>query len=380
MSAVHPASYRRLLELANQRAIDGKGGLAASIAKLCLDSSADLSSKEMALVFDILRRLIDQVEISVRRYISDFLAERDDVPQDLIRFLANDSINVAYPILVHSVLLQDADLIDLIDQHDRFHHLAIAKRENLSEKVTDRLVKTDDAQVILEAVRNFTARFSEDALTKLVDRSLEEPNLQEPLAHRAELPPALARRLYVWVGDALKQHLAARHLIDQQSLDEMVDRAVEDAFSMEPALGYAAPLPQPEPLSRRGSEWSGRDPMLLAMERGGIDEMARIFAQQTGVSQAMARRVLDIRAPETIAIACKAVGMHLDDFITLLMGMMTPKESHLFEESGRLKRITAYYQRIDLGGAGAVLKRWREGADIHHPSTMGKARSWHSDS
>lgn len=380
MSAVHPASYRRLLDLANQRAIDGKGGLAASIAKLCLDSHSDLSLSEMALVFDILRRLIDQVELSVRRYIADFLSERDDVPRDLIQFLANDSINVAYPILVHSILLEDADLVALIDGHDRAHRLAIAKRDNLSETVTTRLVATDDAMVILEAVRNFSARFDQDALGLIVDRSLEETNLQEPLAHRADLPPALARRLYVWVGDTLKQHLAAHHSIDQHSLDEMVDRAVEDAFSVEPALGYTATLPEIEPLSRRNPDWADREPLLIAMERGGMDAMADTYAQQTGLSLSMARTVLDVRTPETVAIACKAIGMRAEDFVTLLLGMMTPRESMEFQDSGKLARITAYFQRIDLAGAGTVMKRWHAQSEARRHSDGTKAKLWHRDS
>lgn len=380
MSAVHPASYRRLLELANQRAIDGKGGLAASIAKLCLDSHSDLTLGELALVFDILRRLIDQVELSVRRYIADFLSDRDDVPHDLVLFLANDSINVAYPILVHSVLLDDDDLIALIDGHDRAHRLAIAKRDKLTEAVTDRLVATDDAMVILEAVRNFSARFSPDTLGRIVDRSLEETGLQEPLVHRADLSPALARRLYVWVGDTLKQHLAANHAIDQHSLDEMVDRAVEDAFSVEPTLGYTASLPEIEPLSRRGPDWADREPLLVAMERGGMDAMADIYAQQTGLSPSMARTILDVRTPETVAIACKAISMRAEDFVTLLMGMMTPQEAVLFQDSGKLARITAYFQRIDLGGAAAVLKRWHAQSEARRHSDTTKGKLWHRDS
>jgi len=380
MSAVHPASYRRLLELANQRAIDGKGGLAASIAKLCLDSHADLTLGELALVFDILRRLIDQVELSVRRYIADFLAERDDVPHDLILFLANDSINVAYPVLVHSVLLNDDDLVAIIDGNDRAHRLAIAKRDRLSESVTDRLVATDDALVILETVRNFAAQFSPEALGMIVDRSLDETALQEPLVHRADLSPTLARRLYVWVGDTLKQHLAAHYPIDQHSLDEMVDRAVEDAFSVEPTLGYTAALPEIEPLSRRAPDWADREPLLVAMERGGMDAMADIYSQQTGLSTSMARTVLDVRTPETVAIACRAIDMRAEDFVTLLLGMMTPQEMLQFQESGKLARITAYFQRIDLGGAGAVLKRWHAQSEMRRRSEGSKGKLWHRDS
>src|SRR3546814_20933345 len=88
------SSYERLLELAHQRAIDGKGGLAASIAEMCLAAKSDLTARELALAFDILRMLVDQVEVQIRRHIADYLAERDDVTHDLITLLANDEITV----------------------------------------------------------------------------------------------------------------------------------------------------------------------------------------------------------------------------------------------------------------------------------------------
>src|SRR3546814_18095714 len=130
------SSYERLLELAHQRAIDGKGGLAASIAEMCLAAKSDLTARELALAFDILRMLVDQVEVQIRRHIADYLAERDDVPHDLITFLANDEITVSYPILVHSRLLKDEDLIEIILSRTQPHPLALAIRPNLTEQVS----------------------------------------------------------------------------------------------------------------------------------------------------------------------------------------------------------------------------------------------------
>jgi uncharacterized protein (DUF2336 family) len=359
MTEVRQASYERLLQLAHQRAIDGKGGLAASVAKLCLDTRADLSVQELALVFDILRKLIDQVEVSVRRYISDFLSERADVPKDLITFLANDSIHVAYPVLIHSVLLDEDDLLQIIDRQGRSHHLAIAKRAGIGERVTERLAATRDADVIVEAVRNFSARFRRATLEELVDRSFDDTALQEPLAHRADLPTALARRLYIWVGDALKMHLAANQAIDQHSLDEMVDRAVEDAFSLEPSLAYNPDPALPERRPRPMLGWSDQEPLLAALERGGAKSLAEAYARRTGIGLAVAQTLFDTRAPETVAIACKAIDLDEETFTAVLLGLMEPAQAESFRASGRLAKVVAYFDRIDLDGAASVLQRWR---------------------
>jgi len=79
----------KLLELAMQRATGGKGDLAASIAETCLAPGAGLSGSELSLAFDIVRILIDSVEVGIRRHLAAYLAERDDVPEDLVEFLVN---------------------------------------------------------------------------------------------------------------------------------------------------------------------------------------------------------------------------------------------------------------------------------------------------
>lgn len=364
MTPVRQASYERLLRLAHQRVIDGKGGLAASVAKLCLDSRADLTVRELALVFDILRKLLDQIEVQVRRQVADYLAERNDVPKDLIEYLANDSINVAYPILVHSVLLSEEDLVDIIDRQGRAHRVAIAKRPEIGETVTEKLVRTEDAAVIVAAVQNLTAHFSEPVMADLVDRSYEESAFQEPLARRPDLPPKLARRLYIWVGDSLKRQLVANYDIDQQSLDEMVDKAVEDAFSRDPldALDEAASKAIPPPVDPM-AYWKSaqREPLVAAVEAGGREAVIAAYENLTRLPRSTVETIFDPRTPETVAVACKAVGVARDDFIDILVGIMEPDRAAAFEAGGGLRRVLGYFDRIEIDGANSVLQRWRAG-------------------
>ena len=58
-------------------------------------------------------QLIRDAESSVRRLMSDKLADIPTVPRDLIKTLANDEIEVAVPVLKKSTVLQDVDLIEL---------------------------------------------------------------------------------------------------------------------------------------------------------------------------------------------------------------------------------------------------------------------------
>lgn len=341
-------SYEHLLRLAHQRALDGKGGLAASVAKLCLDSRADLSERELRLTFEILRMLIDKVEVAVRRNIADYLSDRSDVPKDLIAFLANDTVHVAYPILRASPLLSDLDLIRLIDGHGHGHALAVATRENLSADVSSRLVALDHEAVDLSLARNLTARIAPDDLAVLIDRSIAHDALQSPLAHRGDLGDTLAHRLYTVVGEALRQHIEQHYDIDSASLDAAVDTAVLGAIRSEDPIrdavegGWAAQ-----------AKIGGGTKILNRLLKGGAEGAALAFADQTHMPLETARWVFTRGDAQTLAIALKAVGLNTGGYETALdiLGQMPT--------DGDTDRLLSYFDRIDPRTAAMVVNHWK---------------------
>ena len=123
---------------------------------------------------DILRQLIQDVEISVRKALVDRMAKESGAPGDLINILANDELDVAHSILLNSQVLQDLELIEII-QHQTFEHqLTIAMRDQVSEAVSDALVETGNTKVIKTLIENETAQISDDTIETLVDASKTE--------------------------------------------------------------------------------------------------------------------------------------------------------------------------------------------------------------
>jgi len=179
------------------------------------------------------------VEVAVRRNISDYLSERSDVPKDLIAFLANDTVHVAYPILRGSPLLSDLDLIRLIADHGHGHALAVATRPELSETVSSRLIAMDDEIVDAALAKNLTAHIATPDLSILIDRSIDHSELQAPLSHRGDLGNDLARKLFTIVGDALRRHIIENYDIDGATVSDIVDTAVLDALDRPNPLAEA---------------------------------------------------------------------------------------------------------------------------------------------
>ena len=350
--------YQRLLELAHARAIDGKGGLAASIAEMCLAAKADLGPREMALAFEILRMLVNQVEMHIRRQIADYLAERDDVPRDLLMFLANDEITVAYPVLVHSQLLADSDLIQIAVKRSSRHRQAIAIRPELSAKVSDVLIATGEIDTITTLLCNKTAAIQPETLERLVAISLEVPAYREPLVHRPDLPTACARRLYMWVGEALQNYIAENFAIDEQAVRESVDHAIGLSLA-----GLAD--------ARRRSVGVQRDAptkpdiaLLRALANGDMKEFEHQFAAVLRISQAAVRAILDNPGRQPLAVAGKGCGLERNTVAEIICHLSGTQPPSRYAETDHFRRAMKYYDRIDRAGAEAVLTTWRRTPNI----------------
>ena len=160
MSAVGAFELESLVKLARDKSRQSRSVLVVAINDLYSDEEQLLSDQDRAIMFDIIRRLIHEVEKSVRRTLAERLAERADVPEDLVLTLANDEIEVAHPILVNSEVLRDLELIEIVQHRTMEHQIAIAMRPKVSEQVSDALVETTNEKVITTLLSNQNAIIS----------------------------------------------------------------------------------------------------------------------------------------------------------------------------------------------------------------------------
>ena len=189
----------KLLELAMQRAITGKGDLAASLAENCLTPGVGLTGTELALAYDIVRILIGSADVGIRRHLAEYLAERDDLP--------DDDIAVAYPVLVHNQTLSDDMLVDVIEKRTCLHRMAISIRRTVGKQVSDALVACGDPDVVESLLYNKSAVFEADTLEEVIMAYGHISALHLPLVRRRELSDEQARRLSNHVGGSLRRHL-----------------------------------------------------------------------------------------------------------------------------------------------------------------------------
>lgn len=355
----------QLVDVARSRRREDRSVLAEAIGDLCASTGRNLSNSEKAIAYEIISALIRDVETQVRVALSDQLADQRDAPHDLIVTLANDVIDVARPVVARSVVLQDQDLVELIFKQAEAHHLAITERETLSPKVTDTLVRTENTEVIASALTNDGAVFSERSLEDLVALSKQDDLLQAPLINRQDLSTAMARKMYGFVGDAMRHALETRMESAgaevELDMDTIVDQAVADALEQD---DFLSPLDQPSNLAGTGLGMRPHPRLLIgALEQNDLFRFEELFQEVTDLTEQGATRVLYDSGPEAIAIACKASGFDRRNFGDLLAYLQGGGEPDKYRKMPAYLKTVDYFDRIDFSGAERVLAAWRRAPD-----------------
>lgn len=208
-----------LIVLATDTSPEARASLSDHIAGLCLATSRDLTPEEKEIAGHILIRISREVESDVRAHLARKLSTSPNAPKDLILALAMDQIEVAAPVIAHSPLLDEQDLISIVTGKTREHRLRIAMRSGITAAVSNVLVKSNEPDVLEGLVKNNSAEISEAAMQYLVAESKSLENLRGPLIGRADLPDALAQKMLEFVSASLKQQILSNYTIDQDAID-----------------------------------------------------------------------------------------------------------------------------------------------------------------
>lgn len=188
-----------------------------------------LSDKEEALsssAISILERLIEDEEVHVRRIIAEELKATDKIPLHVVQKLARDIDDlVCTPVLHHSPLLDDNELISIIEECASTPKLkAIAERSHLSEPLAECIVETADVEAISQLLLNPSAQIRENTLDQLISGAKEIPQWHEPLAIRPKLPFGAILKIAGFVAGSLLEVLSQRDDIDDELRDDLEQR------------------------------------------------------------------------------------------------------------------------------------------------------------
>jgi uncharacterized protein (DUF2336 family) len=355
------SEYGHLLQLAKERSSESRNELGTIIQDLLEDQSSSVSDREKNLMFKILESLVKELEASVRSDVAKLLAHRGDVPQSIITHLANDEFSVASPILTHSELLREVDLIQIIKDRTVEYQLAITLRREISEGVSEALVATGHEDVIVSLLENRDAQLSESTMEYLVEESKRVDTFQEPLVRRHDLPNNLAGKLYGWVSAALREEIVSKYDLPQEIIDDL--RTKLTAANSRDVKEESETLPQAtldlvEQL--KAKDMVNVDVLLAALEQGEVSLVLGVFVEMTGLKVRFAKDIIFDGNGEEIAVACRAINLTELQFLTLFKKTRKRIASNRTDmTSDHINKILAFFRTMTPEAAQNAMKNWR---------------------
>ncbi len=175
------STFRGLQEGSDTRERDQ---LFRSMAQLYAYVSHRVDDDQVAQYDEVLCQLADLVEVEARSHVAKLLAPLDRAPGTVVSKLANDTIEVAAPLLEFSNVLSDDDLIDIVAHQSEAHRIAIAGRPSVPERVGEAIVAHGESSSVVRLVRNSGAELGEETLKKLVQRASSDSRIAADLRGR----------------------------------------------------------------------------------------------------------------------------------------------------------------------------------------------------
>lgn len=355
--AAPTSKFALLLELARETSSEKRRELLREITGL-LAGNADMRTTDNCSTFDdIAATVIADLKAEARSEISRLIASAPLPLGRTARQLAMDDIKVARPVLEHSIALTDNDLVDVAGTQSQEHLLAVTRRSNLAERVSEALVAHGEDRVVASLLVNKGAQIARETYERVAERAETSAILQAPLVIREGVPLDLLNHLYVAVAPTLRREILKQYEnVSPAELEAALERSrnrIAKTYGGLPNDLEAARL-ELRKLERAGQI---QPPVLVRLMREGAQSRTLFllaFAQLTEADYPLVRRLVDTRDIDAMALLCRAAGFERALFVTLSLLVVS-------EEGGRtrLEEFGKLYESVPISTAQRAVRFWK---------------------
>ena len=204
------------------------GELSPAMREITVGNFADefnggaLRKEERIMAEAIFRASLRDDTVSVRQAMSDQLKRNARLPHDVAIVLAKDVADVALPIVRHSPVLTDSDLVGIVETGELEFQLAVAKRKRLTEPVSDALIDTEVQPVVGALMGNAGAEIAPFAHFRVMNGFATDDQILGKLVRRPNLPFRVVRELMSTLDGKLLAELEKRHPLPANLADDLI--------------------------------------------------------------------------------------------------------------------------------------------------------------
>lgn len=348
------------------RNLSKRAEMLGQVTDLFMLGSGKFTPAQIDLFDEVMGKLVEQIEMTARAAFGSRLARCSVAPGKVIRLLAfDDAIEVAAPVLTHSVRLNDAALAENARTKSQAHLLAISGRASLAELVTDVLVERGDDRVAASTARNPGARFSASGFSALTKRSKDDGNLALCVWSRPDIPRHELIKIFGQATEIVRRKLEAS---DPRRV-ALIRTAVADASdeiqntTRAGSNEHATAMAHIQSLHSRGQ--LDETKLFEFAKQRDFDRTAVALSIMSDLPIGLIERALVQDDGEQILVIGKAVDLSWETTKSLLLlksgqdGATNQSMNRSFASYFRLKRKSAqaalqFYRLKQRAGAGSV--------------------------
>jgi uncharacterized protein (DUF2336 family) len=188
---------------------------------------SDLTEDDRIAAEGALLMLLDDPSPLVRQSMSEVFARSQGAPATIVRALAADQPSIALPVLEHSPLLIDADLVDIVATGTSDMQCAVARRVNLPSSVSAAIAEVGSAAAALELIENAYAELAPFSWDRIVERHGHLAAIREAMLVLEGLPAATRAALVAKLSSTLAQFAAARNWLSPERAGRLAEESRE---------------------------------------------------------------------------------------------------------------------------------------------------------
>jgi uncharacterized protein (DUF2336 family) len=307
-----------------------------SLARAWLIS--DLSEDDRAAAEGALLMLLDDASPLVRQAMAEVFARSAEAPAAIVQALSLDQASIALPVLEHSPLLIDADLVDIIATGNCEMQCAIARRINLPASVCAAIAEVGSAAAALELIENAFAELAPFSWDRIVERHGHLAAIRESMLVLEDLPAATRLALVAKLSDTLAQFVVARNWLSADRAGRIAvearDRSTINIAACSRGDDMAGLVRH---LRATGQLTAGL--ILRALLSGNLELMDSALAELSGLPRARVSALLHDRGGASVQALLVRAGLPESTFAAFQIALEVSHETGFVDSASGAARL-----------------------------------------
>src|ERR1700756_1273133 len=299
---------------------------------------SDLTEDDRAAAAGALLMMLDDASPLVRQAMAQVFARSGETPAAIVQALSPDQPSIALPILEHSPLLIDADLVDIVATGNCEMQCAIARRTGLPASVCAAIAEVGSAAAALELIENPYAGLAPFSWERIVERHGHLAAIRESMLVLEDLPAATRAALVAKLSETLAQFVVARNWLSADRAGRITTEA-RDRSTLNIAARSRGDDMRGLVKHLRATSQLTAGLILRALLSGNLELFSYALAELSGLPLSRVASLLHDRGGASLQALLKRAGLPESTFAAFRVALEVTHETGYVDSVGGAGRV-----------------------------------------